>query len=69
MSRREPTVEEKIQQMREFREKAKLGGGKERIEKLEGLMTEAAQNLEFEKAAAYRDELKKIKKRELEIGL
>ena len=42
---------------------------KERIEKLDRLMTEAAKNLEFEKAAAYRDELKKLKKRELEIGL
>jgi len=42
---------------------------KERIEKLEKLMSEAAKNLEFEKAAAFRDELKKLKKRELEIGL
>jgi len=30
---REPTVKEKIQRMRKLRERAKLGGGKERIEK------------------------------------
>jgi len=42
---------------------------KEHMEKLEKLMSEAAKNLEFEKAAAYRDELKKLKKRELELGL
>jgi len=29
---KEPTVEEKIEQLRKFREQAKLGGGKERIE-------------------------------------
>ena len=32
-------------------------------------MKEAARNLEFEKAAQFRDELNKLKKRELEIGL
>ncbi len=42
---------------------------KEQIDKLERLMSEAAKNLEFEKAAAFRDELKKLKKRALEIGL
>ncbi len=42
---------------------------KERIEKLEKLMKEAARQLEFEKAARLRDEIKKLKKRELEIGL
>jgi len=37
------------------------------MEELEKLMTEAARNLEFEKAAKYRDELKQLKKRELEL--
>ena len=32
-------------------------------------MKEASAALEFEKAAAYRDELAKLKKRELELGL
>ena len=32
MEFREPTVKEKIERLRELREKAKLGGGKERIE-------------------------------------
>ncbi|MGQ9672746.1 MAG: excinuclease ABC subunit UvrB [Candidatus Aminicenantales bacterium] len=41
----------------------------ERIEELEKLMKEAARNLEFEKAARLRDELMKLKKRELELGL
>ncbi len=40
---------------------------KQKMESLEKLMTEAAQNLEFEKAAKLRDELKKLKKRELEL--
>ena len=40
---------------------------KEEMEKLERLMQEAARNLEFEKAAQLRDELKKLKKRELEL--
>lgn len=40
---------------------------KEEMEKLEKLMQEAARNLEFEKAARLRDELKKLKKRELEL--
>jgi excinuclease ABC subunit B len=40
---------------------------KERIEQLEKDMKEAAKNLEFEKAAKFRDELKKLKKRELEL--
>ncbi|MCK4556039.1 MAG: excinuclease ABC subunit UvrB [Candidatus Aminicenantes bacterium] len=40
---------------------------KERMEKLEKLMKEAVRNLEFEKAAKWRDELNKLKKRELEL--
>jgi excinuclease ABC subunit B len=40
---------------------------KEEMEKLEKLMQEAARSLEFEKAAKLRDELKKLKKRELEL--
>jgi excinuclease ABC subunit B len=40
---------------------------KERMEQLENDMREAAKNLEFEKAAKFRDELKKLKKRELEL--
>ncbi|MBA7667891.1 UvrABC system protein B [subsurface metagenome] len=40
---------------------------KERMEKLEKLMKEAARNLEFEKAAKWRDELNKLKKSELEL--
>jgi excinuclease ABC subunit B len=40
-----------------------------RLEELEKLMKEAARNLEFEKAARLRDELAKLKKRELELGL
>ncbi len=40
---------------------------KKQMEKLEGLMKEAVRNLEFEKAAMLRDELKKLKKRELEL--
>jgi excinuclease ABC subunit B len=39
------------------------------MEKLEKLMKDAARNLEFEKAAKLRDELTKLKKRELELGL
>jgi excinuclease ABC subunit B len=42
---------------------------KERMESLEKLMKEAARNLEFEKAARLRDELTRLKKRELETGL
>jgi len=42
---------------------------KEKIESLEKLMKEAARNLEFEKAARLRDELTRLKKGELEIGL
>ena len=38
-----------------------------RIEELEKLMKEAARNLEFEKAAQYRDQLNRLKKRELEL--
>lgn len=41
---------------------------KQKMEQLEKLMNRAAGNLEFEKAASYRDELKKLKRRELEIG-
>jgi excinuclease ABC subunit B len=40
---------------------------KKQMEKLESLMKEAVRNLEFEKAATLRDELKKLKKRELEL--
>ena len=40
---------------------------KKRMEQLEKLMKEAVQNLEFEKAASLRDELNKLKKRELEL--
>jgi excinuclease ABC subunit B len=39
----------------------------ERMDKLEKLMKRAVRNLEFEKAADLRDELKKLKKRELEL--
>lgn len=42
---------------------------KETIERLEKMMKEATRNLEFEKAAGLRDEIKRLKKRELEIGL
>ena len=42
---------------------------KKRMDELETLMREAAKNLEFEKAAGFRDELAKLKKRELELGL
>ncbi|MBM3305648.1 MAG: excinuclease ABC subunit UvrB [Candidatus Aminicenantes bacterium] len=42
---------------------------KKRMEELEKLMKEAARDLEFEKAAAYRDELTRLKKRELELDL
>lgn len=42
---------------------------KEKMESLEKLMKEAARNLEFEKAARLRDELTRLKKRELETGL
>jgi excinuclease ABC subunit B len=40
---------------------------KRRMEELEKQMKEAARNLEFEKAAALRDELVQLKKRELEM--
>jgi excinuclease ABC subunit B len=39
------------------------------MESLEKLMKEAARNLEFEKAVRFRDELTRLKKRELETGL
>ncbi|MEN6560690.1 MAG: excinuclease ABC subunit UvrB [Acidobacteriota bacterium] len=42
---------------------------KKRMEELSRLMKEASDALEFEKAAACRDELAKLKKRELELGL
>ena len=42
---------------------------KKRMEELAKLMKQASEALEFEKAAAYRDELAKLKKRELELGL
>ncbi len=40
---------------------------KQQIEKLENSMRSAAKNLEFEKAAKFRDEVKKLKLKELEI--
>ena len=42
---------------------------KKRMDELQKLMREAAKALEFERAAQYRDELNKLKKRELEFGL
>jgi excinuclease ABC subunit B len=42
---------------------------KKRMEELEKLMREASKNLEFEKAAKFRDELSRLKKRELELSL
>jgi excinuclease ABC subunit B len=42
---------------------------KKRMDELGKLMKVASAALEFEKAAAYRDELIKLKKRELELGL
>jgi excinuclease ABC subunit B len=42
---------------------------RQRIDELERLMRDAARNLEFEKAARLRDELDKLKKRELELGI
>ncbi|MGZ5423912.1 MAG: excinuclease ABC subunit UvrB [Candidatus Aminicenantales bacterium] len=42
---------------------------KKRMDELAKLMKDASAALEFEKAAAYRDELTKLKKRELELGL
>ena len=40
---------------------------KKRMDELEKLMNKSAKNLEFEKAAKYRDELKALKKGELDI--
>ncbi len=40
---------------------------KKRMDELEKLMNKCAKNLEFEKAAKFRDELKSLKKGELEI--
>jgi len=42
---------------------------KKRMEELEKLMKDAARALEFEKAAGFRDELIRLKKRELELDL
>jgi excinuclease ABC subunit B len=42
---------------------------KKRMGELEKLMKESARNLEFEKAARLRDELKQLKRRELELDL
>lgn len=42
---------------------------KQKMERLEKLMKKASRNLEFEKAAKLRDELKKLKKMELEMSL
>ncbi len=41
---------------------------RQRMDELERLMTEAARNLEFEKAAQLRDELTRLKKQELELS-
>ncbi len=41
---------------------------RKRMDELAKLMKQASDALEFEKAAAYRDELAKLKKRELELG-
>ena len=41
---------------------------KKRMDELEKAMKAAAQSLEFEKAAKFRDELNRMKKKELEIG-
>ncbi len=41
---------------------------KQRMEELQKLMDEAAQNLEFEKAARFRDELKDLQRRDLELN-
>jgi excinuclease ABC subunit B len=41
---------------------------KQRMEELQKLMDEAARNLEFEKAARYRDELKDLQRRDLELN-
>ncbi len=40
---------------------------RQRLQELQKLMDEAAERLEFEKAARYRDELKRIQKRELNL--
>ncbi len=40
---------------------------KQRMEELQKSMEEAAQNLEFEKAARFRDELKELQRRDLEL--
>ncbi len=42
---------------------------KKRMDELEKAMARASQDLEFEKAAAFRDELSRLKKRELELAL
>jgi excinuclease ABC subunit B len=42
---------------------------KKRMDELEKAMAQASQDLEFEKAAAYRDQLSRLKKRELELAL
>jgi excinuclease ABC subunit B len=39
------------------------------MKELEKLMREASKNLEFEKAAKFRDELSRLKKGELELSL
>jgi len=41
---------------------------KQRMEELQKLMDESAQNLEFEKAARFRDELKDLQRRDLELN-
>jgi len=42
---------------------------RQKIEKLEKLMNDAARNLEFEKAAKLRDKVNKLKKKELELAI
>ncbi len=41
---------------------------KKKMEELENRMKQAARNLEFERAAAIRDELRNLKMKELELG-
>ena len=41
----------------------------ERIQKLEKLMRDAAAAMEFEKAAKYRDELKRLQKMDLDLSV
>ena len=47
----------------------RVSAGANAMDELAKLMKQASDALEFEKAAAYRDELARLKKRELELGL